>query len=70
MSLMFGIDLTAEDKSVKPGDDFWTYANGSWDKRTPIAADRTSAGAGVILADEAEGQVRDILTDAAREILG
>ena len=63
----FGVDLTAEDKTVKPGDDFWTFANGNWDKRTQIAADRTSAGYMVTLADEAEGQVRDILTDAARD---
>ncbi|WP_298808542.1 M13-type metalloendopeptidase [uncultured Sphingomonas sp.] len=63
----FGVDLTAEDTSVKPGDDFWTFANGNWDKRTQIAADRTSAGYMVTLADEAEGQVRDILTDAARD---
>lgn len=63
----FGIDLTAADKSVKPGDDFWTYANGGWDKRTQIAADRTSAGGSVELADQAEQQVRAILTDAARD---
>jgi putative endopeptidase len=51
----FGVDLTAEDTSVKPGDDFWTFANGNWDKRTQIAADRTSAGYMVTLADQAEG---------------
>ena len=27
----FGIDLTAQKPTVKPGDDFWTYANGGWD---------------------------------------
>ena len=32
------------DKSVKPGDDFWAYVNGTWDKNTQIAADRASAG--------------------------
>ena len=62
----FGLDLTAEDTGVKPGDDFWAFANGGWDKRTPIAADRTSAGVGVVLVDEAELQVRQILDDAAR----
>ncbi len=63
----FGIDLTAADKAVKPGDDFWTHANGAWDKRTAIAPDRTSAGGSVILADQAEQQVRAILDDAARD---
>jgi putative endopeptidase len=61
----FGVDLSARDLAVKPGDDFWMYANGGWDKRTQIAADRQSAGVSVILADEAELQVRKILEDAA-----
>ncbi|TPG13480.1 M13 family peptidase [Sphingomonas koreensis] len=61
----FGVDLTAKDSAVKPGDDFWAYANGGWDAKTQIAADRTSAGPFVTLADRAEAQVRDILTDLA-----
>ena len=63
----FGIDPTARDSKVKPGDDFWTFANGAWDARTQIAADRTSAGPSVILSDQAELQVRQILADAARD---
>ena len=26
----WGIDLTAIDPTVKPGDDFWGYVNGAW----------------------------------------
>ena len=63
----FGVDLSAKDPSVKPGDDFWQYANGTWDKTTTIAADRTTAGPFVTLADRAEEQVRDILTDLAAD---
>jgi putative endopeptidase len=63
----FGIDLSAMDRSVKPGDSFWHYVNGNWDKTTEIAADRTSAGAGVLLVDEAERQVRAIVEDLARD---
>jgi len=62
----WGVDLTALDRSVKPGDDFWRYVNGSWDKRTEIPADRSSAGAGVLLVDQAEIQVRTIVEDLAR----
>ncbi len=40
----WGIDLTGMDKSVKPGDDFFLYANGTWLKNTEIPADRTSIG--------------------------
>ncbi|MBB3348426.1 M13 family metallopeptidase [Sphingomonas sp. BK069] len=63
----FGVDLTARDTAVKPGDDFWTYANGQWDKTTPIAADRQSAGPAVVLSDEAELQVRRILEEATSD---
>ena len=49
----FGIDLSAMDRSVKPGDSFWHYVNGNWAKNTEIAADRTSAGVAVLLVDEA-----------------
>jgi putative endopeptidase len=37
----WGADLTAMDRSVKPGDSFWHFVNGSWDRRTGIPADRT-----------------------------
>jgi len=40
----WGIDLTGMDRSVKPGDDFFLYANGAWLQRTEIPADRTSIG--------------------------
>ena len=43
----FGLDLTSQKQGVKPGDDFWTYANGAWDARTEIAPDRASAGVAV-----------------------
>jgi endothelin-converting enzyme/putative endopeptidase len=61
----FGIDLTTKSATVKAGDDFWTYANGGWDARTEIAADRGSAGYGVKLTDEAEVNVRKILDEMA-----
>jgi len=61
----FGIDLTTQDKAVKAGDDFWTYANGAWAKRTEIPADKGSVGYGNILSDEAEANVRKILDDMA-----
>lgn len=66
----FGIDLTSQKPGVKPGDDFWTFANGGWDARTQIAADRLSAGPSVILVDQAELQVKAILDDAARDPAG
>jgi endothelin-converting enzyme/putative endopeptidase len=62
----FGVDLTSIEKTVKPGDDFWTYVNGGWDARTAIASDRPSAGSVIKLRDEAEVDVRMILDEMAR----
>ena len=61
----FGVDLSAKDAAVKAGDDFWTFANGGWDKRTEIPADKGAVGYGNILTDEAEANVRKILDDMA-----
>ena len=40
-----GINLAAMDKRVKPGDDFYSYVNGTWQKTSEIPADRGSIGA-------------------------
>ncbi len=62
----FGIDTTARKAGVKPGDDFWTYANGGWADTVQIAPDRASAGFGTMLTVEAEANVRAILDDMAK----
>ena len=40
----WGVDLAGRDLSVKPGDDFFNYANGTWLANTQIPADRTRWG--------------------------
>src|SRR5690348_10790666 len=57
----WGYDASAMDKSVKPGDDFWAYVNGTWNKTHQIASDRASAGPFVTLSDGAETDVRQIV---------
>src|SRR3954454_15267106 len=61
----WGYDAKAMDSSVKPGDDFWAYVNGTWDKNTAIAADRASAGPFVTLSDQAENDVHQIVEQLA-----
>ncbi|THD36400.1 MAG: M13 family peptidase [Sphingomonas sp.] len=61
----FGVDLTSEDRSVRPGDDFWSYANGAWAKRTEIPADKGAVGYGNQLADNAEADIHALLDDMA-----
>jgi putative endopeptidase len=57
----WGVDLTAADAAVKPGDDFWAYVNGGWDKRTQIASDRTYVGIDSVLNDQIDKDVRSII---------
>lgn len=61
-----GIDLTAIDKSVVPGDDFYHFSDGAWIARTEIPADRASVGVFNMLADRSNKQVAEIIQDAAK----
>ncbi len=63
----WGYDATAMDRAVKPGDDFFDYVNGTWSKRTPIAADRTFVGIDSVLNDQIEKDVRGIVEDMAKD---
>lgn len=62
----WGVDLTAMDSNVKPGDDFFDYVNGAWAKRTEIAADRTFVGIDSVLNDQIDRDVRAIVEDMAK----
>ena len=57
----WGVDLSAADSTVKPGDDFWAFVNGGWDKRTQIAPDRTFVGIDSVLNDQIDKDVRAII---------
>jgi len=48
-------------RSVRPGDDFFEYANGHWVHETTIPEDQTGWGSFQILADKAVQHVREIL---------
>ncbi|HEX8533175.1 MAG TPA: M13 family metallopeptidase [Allosphingosinicella sp.] len=54
------IDRPGMDTSIRPGDDFWSFANGGWDKATPIPADKHTYGGAWILDDVMESRVRAI----------
>ena len=61
----FGFDVAGMDRSVAPGDDFYSYANGTWDKTTEIPTDRSAFGAPHVLVDRSLEQTRAILETAA-----
>ncbi|HYN45896.1 MAG TPA: M13 family metallopeptidase N-terminal domain-containing protein, partial [Allosphingosinicella sp.] len=60
----WGVDLSARDPAIKPGDDFWRHANNRWFRANPIPADRTSWGVSTVLSEDVEAQVRDIVQTA------
>ncbi|HET9032030.1 MAG TPA: M13 family metallopeptidase [Dokdonella sp.] len=63
----FGFDATGMDRSVKPGDDFFDYVNGTWVKNTEIPADRSSYSSFTTLSEQAQKDTRKILEAAASD---
>ncbi len=61
----FGVDLSARDLTVKPGDDFYRYSSGTWFANNQIPSDRTRWGSTDILREKAEHDVRAIIEDVA-----
>ena len=69
-----GIAVDNMDPSVRPGDDFYDYANGNWIKRTEIPPDRSRIGVFTALDDlsnkRTEGLIDEAVKANARERVG
>jgi len=63
----WGVDLSARDMSVKPGDDFDTYANGGWRAKTEIPADQPSAGVDYDVYNLTQDQLRAVVSQASAD---
>jgi len=61
----FGIELASMDKSVRPGDNFFEYVNGTWLKNTPIPADKSRYGSFDSLRDRSDANVKTIIEAAS-----
>ncbi|KZC37775.1 MULTISPECIES: M13 family metallopeptidase [Rhodanobacter] len=59
-----GIDLAGIDHGVRPGDDFFRYANGEWLKTAQIPADRSSTGTFLKVFEQAEKNTAELIRDA------
>ena len=60
------LDTTGIDKTVRPQDDFFNYVNGTWIKKTEIPASESSWGAGAILYQNTQQNIRNLLDSSAQ----
>jgi putative endopeptidase len=63
----FGFDASGMDRSVAPGNDFFEYANGTWDKNTAIPADKARYGMFNVLDDLSKVRTRGIIEEQAKD---
>lgn len=60
-----GLDAAGMDRSVRPGDDFYRYASGAWERRTAIPADRGSVSGFAVATRRTEEQLTALVRGAA-----
>lgn len=61
-----GVSLANMDRSVKPGDDFYRYANGNWIKHTELPGDRAGIDVFSRLADLSDKRTADLIAEIAK----
>ncbi len=59
------IDRTNMDLTVKPGDNFYLFANGTWIRDNPVPASKTRWGSFDMLREESSRRLRTLLEQAA-----
>ena len=64
--LASGLLLKNMDTLVRPGDDFDAYVNGAWQRNTIIPADKPNYGAGYIVYDKSQEDVKAIIENASK----
>ncbi len=57
----FGVDLTAVDAAVDPGDDFYAYVNGAWLKTFKMPDDYSNYGSFTVLRERSEERLKAIV---------
>jgi putative endopeptidase len=61
-----GIEVQNIDRAVRPGDNFYLYANGEWIKRTEIPPDRAAIGVFTKLDQESSKRTADLIEEIAK----
>ncbi len=59
------IDKSNMDLSIKPGHNFYLYANGNWLRNNPVPASKTRWGSFDVLREESSQRLRTLLEQAA-----
>ncbi len=62
-----GIDLEAIDKSIKPSEDFYQYANGTWVKNNPVPGEQPRWGNFDVITEENNKKILTVVEDASRD---
>ncbi len=65
-SPLAGVAFANMDRSVRPGDDFYHYANGDWIRRTEIPADRSYIGVWDTLDELSRKRTAGLIQEAAK----
>src|SRR5262249_36671407 len=60
----WGFDISGENAAIKPGDDFFEFANGGWLAGTRIPADKTGISIDVLINNRTQAQLRNIMEEA------
>src|SRR4029079_4336604 len=63
----WGVNLSYIDKTVRPGNDFFLYANGNWVKHDVIPPDRTYSGVNLELDKQNEARLKGLVAALAAE---
>jgi predicted metalloendopeptidase len=65
--LKSGLDLAGFDRAVRPQDDLYRFAGGSWLTSTEIPKDRSNYSYFMILDDQAQDEVKELIVAASQQ---
>src|ERR1700729_2774398 len=60
-----GLDTTAQNPAIRPGDEFYGYVNGAWLDRATIPADKFAWTRRLEMTDRVEARLHDMMQSSA-----